>query len=95
MSFSHFNIHRAPFQKALAKTATETGVKILRNVRVASIEESGESPVAITKDGRRFEADIIIGADDRVLLEFTRTLADIQFRRQVHSPKHDVLGNSS
>jgi salicylate hydroxylase len=27
------------------------------------IDESGESPVAITKDGRRFEADIIIGAD--------------------------------
>lgn len=59
----HFNIHRAAFQKVLVDVATRAGVEIIVNARVLTIDESGIYPVAITKDGRKFEADLIIAAD--------------------------------
>jgi salicylate hydroxylase len=71
MRSSHFNIHRAPFQRVLAEAAAEAGVKILVNARVVSIDDSGKSPIAITKDGRIFEADLIIGADGTLLLSYS------------------------
>jgi salicylate hydroxylase len=60
----HMNIHRAPLQKVLVEAATEAGVEILVNAKVVKIDKSA-SPSAITKDGRRFNADLIIGADGR------------------------------
>jgi salicylate hydroxylase len=57
------NIHRAPLQKLLVEAATEAGTMIEVNTRVVGVDDSGPSPVAITKDGRRMEADLIIGAD--------------------------------
>ena len=36
------------------------------NARVVRIDESWPSPEAVTKDGRRFEVDVIIGADGTV-----------------------------
>ncbi|KAH9209432.1 hypothetical protein DL95DRAFT_26040 [Leptodontidium sp. 2 PMI_412] len=56
-------IHRAPLQQLLVEAAHEAGVVIQVNTRIVGIDENGPSPVAITKDGRRIEADLIIGAD--------------------------------
>lgn len=62
------NIHRAQLQKVLVETATEAGVEIIVDARVVKIDESGESPVVITKDGRKFNADLIVGADGKANL---------------------------
>jgi 2-polyprenyl-6-methoxyphenol hydroxylase-like FAD-dependent oxidoreductase len=45
------------------EASKEAGVVIEINSRVVRIDENGSSPVAITKDGKRREADLIIGAD--------------------------------
>ena len=63
MSDRHLNMHRAPLQKLLMEAATEKGTTIHTNARVVEIDESGPSPVATTRTGEKFEADIIIGAD--------------------------------
>jgi 2-polyprenyl-6-methoxyphenol hydroxylase-like FAD-dependent oxidoreductase len=60
---SHVDIHRAAFQKLLVEAASEAGAEILVNTRIIDLDESGPSPVVIARDGRRFEADLIIGAD--------------------------------
>lgn len=57
------SIHRAQLQNLLLETSKEAGVVIEVNARIVQIDENGDSPVAITKDGRRREADLIIGAD--------------------------------
>ncbi|KAE9375886.1 FAD/NAD(P)-binding domain-containing protein [Stipitochalara longipes BDJ] len=57
------SIHRAALQKLLLDAATAAGVDIQVNTRVIDIDESGASPIAITKDGQRIKADLIIGAD--------------------------------
>ncbi|PMD59614.1 FAD/NAD(P)-binding domain-containing protein [Hyaloscypha bicolor E] len=57
------SLHRAPLQKLLLDAATEAGADIQINTRIIEIDESGLSPVAVTKDGRRIEADLIISAD--------------------------------
>jgi salicylate hydroxylase len=63
MTESMTSIHRAPLQKLLLDAAIESGAEIQVNTRIIKVDESGLSPVAITKDGRRIEADLIIGAD--------------------------------
>jgi salicylate hydroxylase len=45
------------------EASKEAGVVIEINARVVQIDDSGGSPVAITKDERRREVDLIIGAD--------------------------------
>jgi salicylate hydroxylase len=57
------SIHRAQLQSLLLEASKEVGVVIEINARVVQIDENGGSPVAITKDGRRRQADLIIGAD--------------------------------
>lgn len=58
-------VHRARLQQLLVQVATEAGVVIKTNTRVIDIDESEDSPVAITKEGQRIEADLIIGADGK------------------------------
>ena len=67
MGNRHFNIHRAAFQKVLVDAATRAGVEIIVNARVVTIDENGTSPIATTKDGQNYEADLIIGADGYTL----------------------------
>jgi salicylate hydroxylase len=57
------SIHRVQLQNLLLEASKEAVVVIEVNARVVQIDENGDSPVAITKDGRRREADFIIGAD--------------------------------
>jgi 2-polyprenyl-6-methoxyphenol hydroxylase-like FAD-dependent oxidoreductase len=57
------SIHRVQLQNLLLEASKEAGVVIEIDARVVQINENGDSPVAITKDGRRREADLIIGAD--------------------------------
>lgn len=64
---SNIVIHRGPLQQLLLEAATEAGAKVLVNTRIVSIDESGESPIATTKDGQRLQADLIIGADGKTL----------------------------
>jgi hypothetical protein len=47
------------------EASKEAGVVVEINARVVQIDENGGSPVAITKDGRRRQADLIIDADDQ------------------------------
>lgn len=62
---STLTIHRAPLQQLLVEAAQEAGVDIQVNTRILGIDETGPSPIAIAKDGRRIEADLIIGADGK------------------------------
>ncbi|TVY83572.1 FAD-dependent monooxygenase OpS4 [Lachnellula suecica] len=57
------NIHRANLQKVLLDEATKAGAVVHTNARVEKIDDSGDSPIAYTVDGRRWEADLIVGAD--------------------------------
>jgi salicylate hydroxylase len=57
------NIHRANFQKLLLDEATEAGTVVHTDARVVKIDDSGDYPIAYTKDGREWKADLIIGAD--------------------------------
>lgn len=57
------NIHRATFQGLLKAAAEENGAVIHVDSRVVALDETGPSPAVITKDGRRFQGDLIIGAD--------------------------------
>lgn len=64
---STISIHRGNLQALLVEAAKEAGAKIEVDSKVVGIDESGPSPVAVTKDGRRIEADLIIGADGKSL----------------------------
>jgi 2-polyprenyl-6-methoxyphenol hydroxylase-like FAD-dependent oxidoreductase len=52
-------------QELLRSAAEEAGAVIILNSRVATIDETPSSSVAITNDGRRYEADLIVGADGK------------------------------
>ena len=69
MADRHLNIHRAPYQILLAEAAKEVGAVIHLDTRIVDVDDSGLSPVAIAKDGRRFEADVIIGADGKLMTD--------------------------
>jgi len=47
----------------LLDEATKAGTVVHTDARVEKIDDSGESPIAYTRDGRKWEADLIIGAD--------------------------------
>lgn len=69
--------HRGPLQSLLveaAQAAQEAGVVIQLSTRIVSIDETGLSSAATTKEQRRIEADLIIGADGKLpSLSFPRT----------------------
>ncbi|KUJ08879.1 FAD/NAD(P)-binding domain-containing protein, partial [Mollisia scopiformis] len=85
-------VHRAPLQQLLLEAATEAGAKVQVNTRVIDIDESDESPVAITKDGQRLEADLIIGADGAKSVMRTLLHPNIQLRSSYNIYRAVILG---
>jgi 2-polyprenyl-6-methoxyphenol hydroxylase-like FAD-dependent oxidoreductase len=81
------SLHRAPLQKLLLDAATEAGADIQVNTRIIEIDESGLSPVAVTKDGRRIEADLIISADGEFPSPFLSARNQPNSRRQIYASK--------
>ncbi|CAK7204893.1 hypothetical protein SEUCBS139899_007655 [Sporothrix eucalyptigena] len=58
------SIHRGDYQNVLLDAAVDAGADVITNAEVTGVVESTEGPqTAILKDGRRFEADVVIGAD--------------------------------
>lgn len=58
----HF-VHRADLIALLLEGAREAGVELRLLQRVEAVDLSGEKPVAVTAQGGRHEADLMIGAD--------------------------------
>lgn len=58
---------RFRLQETLAEVATERGIKIKFNSPVLSIDQ--DRPAVILKDGVEMEADLIIGADGKLLVD--------------------------
>ena len=57
------DMHRVDLQKMLFDRAVELGVKVKLGERIASVEHDGEHPVVNLEDGRRYECDLVVGAD--------------------------------
>ncbi|WP_395309219.1 FAD-dependent monooxygenase [Mycobacterium sp. AMU20-3851] len=65
----YLHLHRADLHRILLEAATDTErfgrpARIEAASRVASVENlDGPNPVVVTEDGRRFDADVVLGAD--------------------------------
>ena len=57
------HIHRADFHRALLERATELGVKVHLNSRVASVDM--DKAEIVTDAGVHYNGDLIIGADGK------------------------------
>jgi salicylate hydroxylase len=69
---------RYKLQGILAKVAEEQGVNILFDSPVASVHQ--DTPVILLKDGTKFEADLIVGADG-----FRSVVRDVVVEEKVQS----------
>lgn len=58
-------IHRADYQNLLLEKATDAGARLVRSAEVISVESGETDDMVVLKDGRRFYADMIIGADGK------------------------------
>jgi salicylate hydroxylase len=62
-------IHRGDYQDVLLKSAKEAGAKLILSAEVTAITRAasetsqGEQEIVVLKDGRRFAADLVVGAD--------------------------------
>lgn len=56
-------VRRGWLQQVLREAAMETNVRVTFGARLTSLEERPNGMIATTADGRRFEADLVIGAD--------------------------------
>ena len=77
----HWILHRADFQKTLAKAARKTGVTILLNKRIERVD--CDIPEVVFKDGSTMKGDLIIGADG----VWSRTRTSIPENSQVQPLK--------
>jgi salicylate hydroxylase len=59
--YPYWLIHRADYQRLLYDAAIEAGAKIMLATPINFVDP--EAPAVVLKDGRRFEADLIVGAD--------------------------------
>ncbi|WEW58589.1 2-polyprenyl-6-methoxyphenol hydroxylase [Emydomyces testavorans] len=59
--FPYWLVHRADYQQILVDAVKESGAKIMLGAQVEYVDE--QTPAAVLADGRRFTADLIIGAD--------------------------------
>lgn len=61
----YWDFHRANLHKCLLTRALELGGKVETNARVVDVEDldGGETATAVLADGRRFQADLVVGAD--------------------------------
>ncbi|MGB3485084.1 MAG: FAD-dependent monooxygenase [Mycobacterium sp.] len=64
----YWQLHRADLHRALLEACESEGgigqpVSVISDCEVADVENTAAGPVAVTKDGRRFGADALIGAD--------------------------------
>ncbi|KAL4866547.1 hypothetical protein BDV12DRAFT_210382 [Aspergillus spectabilis] len=59
------DFHRADLQRCLVERAVELGAKLTCSVRIVDVIPSGDgtTATAVANDGRRFEGDLVIGAD--------------------------------
>ncbi|KAF2133027.1 FAD binding domain-containing protein [Dothidotthia symphoricarpi CBS 119687] len=60
-----FDFHRANLHSVLVGRACELGATLLTNTRVVDIvcEEDGRGATAVCERGKRYEADLVVGAD--------------------------------
>ncbi|KAK6828370.1 hypothetical protein PG987_011711 [Apiospora arundinis] len=57
-------IHRGDYQSVLLAEAIDAGAEVMTNAEVVGLEQSQSSQQGVLlKDGRRVEADVVIGAD--------------------------------
>jgi salicylate hydroxylase len=56
-------INRADYQKTLADGAEARGAKMVFSADVTRVDVDPERPIVHCKDGRTFEADLVVGAD--------------------------------
>lgn len=89
-------IHRADYQKLLYGAAKEAGAEVVLG---ASIDYANEKlPAAVLVDGRKFHADLVIGADGTVhapcleLPPMTGLRADSRTRHPLQDPKSGHSG---
>ncbi|GEL22412.1 monooxygenase [Pseudonocardia sulfidoxydans NBRC 16205] len=65
----YWHFHRADLHRVLLDACADPAtpgpdVHLCTSARVKSVDQSvGEQPAVVTEDGRRFEADVVIGAD--------------------------------
>ncbi|KAJ5117383.1 hypothetical protein N7448_011015 [Penicillium atrosanguineum] len=55
----------ADYQNLLLGEAIDAGARLIKNAEVVNIESSEIDDAVVLKDGRRFHADMIIGADGK------------------------------
>lgn len=62
--YPYLTVHRAHLHAAIARgVEQQTGGTIVLGAKVAQVDAEGSRPVVITTDGRRFSADVVVGAD--------------------------------
>lgn len=49
----------------LLEEATDAGARLVKNAEVVSIESGQADDIVVLEDGRRFHADMVIGADGK------------------------------
>lgn len=56
-------IHRTDLHSILLEACREAGVRLQTDVRITSVERTGDGTCAVADDGQTFESDLTIGAD--------------------------------
>lgn len=56
-------VHRGDLHRALLDGCRDAGVRLLAGHRVTGYQQRGDRVTALTVDGRRFGADVLLGAD--------------------------------
>lgn len=62
--YQYFLIHRGDLHKVLLDRAYEVGAEIVVNAFVSKIDQ--ETPSVMLRDGTRYTADLIVGADGKL-----------------------------
>ena len=61
--FAGMSVHRSALSRCLYEYALALGIDIERHTRAVAYYEDDEKAGCITKEGQRFEADLVIAAD--------------------------------
>ena len=58
-------MHRGDLQQVLYEFAVKRGITLRFDCRVVALDDDSETLTVIIKDGKRIEADIVVGADGK------------------------------